>query len=806
MSVTLGYPKQSHSSELQSPSPFLRQDFSQFTTCESYRSTGQGAKNVHARRVADDVIVMGTHRQIGASMVARGAKATALLIVAILAGLLGATSAHADELAEVQGVVTVPGGGVPDTPVSVILSTTSWDNPVTTHFTTTDPVTGHYNFAVPAGSYYLRFEYTGSANIVPIIWSNGGFSSPASPLVALASGATLVLNRELIPGAVVTGTAFGTGGTTLSSLQVVGSGGFFSHGRSTFDATTGVYVLDRLPPGTYSIDFTPNARWKTGRINLSPSTLAVGEVRAGQDIVLADNTTIEGQLFYRGGPPGVYPQGTHVRLWNPSNSNLTNETTAGADGSFHMYGVAPGTYQVCTADWARNFVPNCWGDSPWPGGTTVTVIDGQVVSGIDIGSDPVGSIEGRLLARLSQSAAGSPLETGRVTAYRLEGGSYVAVASTTTQLDGTFVLIQLPPGNYRVRFADDDRRFNAEYWDDQRYFGSSTDISVVAGSTLTLADAILDAKDFDVSRISGADRFDVGVSVSRELYPVGSVPSGGVPVVYVANGYNFPDALAAGPAAALQGGSVLLVEPWAIPASVAGELTRLAPQRIVVAGGPASVSPAVFEQLKAFVPSPLDVVRANGVDRYEASRSVVWDAFGDVGADIAIVTTGANFPDALSAGPAAASQSGPVILVDGSASSIDADTRDLIVDLDIQHVYIAGGTGSVSPGIEASLRALLGASEVTRFAGTDRFEVGVLLSQEFFSDTDYSFIATGYKFPDALTGGPLAAAFGSPLYLSQPECLPANVAYDILDLNAQAVVLLGGPGSLSPAVENLQLC
>ena len=194
------------------------------------------------------------------------------------------------------------------------------------------------------------------------------------------------------------------------------------------------------------------------------------------------------------------------------------------------------------------------------------------------------------------------------------------------------------------------------------------------------------------------------------------------------------------------------------------------------------------------------------MDRYDASRTVVRDAFESVGATIAIVTTGANFPDALSAGPAAASQRGPVILVDGSASSIDGPTRDLLIDLGIDDVYIAGGTGSVSPGIETSLQELLGDGNVTRFAGTDRFEVGVLLSREFFSHADIAFVSTGYKFPDALTGGPLAAASGAPLYLSEPGCMPPAVAFDILDLDAQAVWLLGGPGSLSAAVEELQLC
>ena len=160
----------------------------------------------------------------------------------------------------------------------------------------------------------------------------------------------------------------------------------------------------------------------------------------------------------------------------------------------------------------------------------------------------------------------------------------------------------------------------------------------------------------------------------------------------------------------------------------------------------------------------------------------------------------------LSAGPAASSIGAPVILVDGSESSLDQPTAQLLADLGVKYVAIAGGTGSVNPGIEASLKGLLGTSNVYRVAGKDRFEVAVLISKLFFAEADYAYVATGYKFPDALTGGPLAANNGAPLLLSPPECLPNDVFGEVMDLDAQSLVLLGGPGSLSTSVENLTLC
>jgi hypothetical protein len=88
-------------------------------------------------------------------------------------------------------------------------------------------------------------------------------------------------------------------------------------------------------------------------------------------------------------------------------------------------------------------------------------------------------------------------------------------------------------------------------------------------------------------RQSGADRYATAAAVSKGAFGTN------VPVVYIATGANFPDALGAGPAAAKLGGPILLVRRDAIPAATATELTRLKPAKIVVVGGAGVVSDAV---------------------------------------------------------------------------------------------------------------------------------------------------------------------------------------------------------------------
>ncbi|HSP52313.1 MAG TPA: cell wall-binding repeat-containing protein, partial [Cryobacterium sp.] len=298
------------------------------------------------------------------------------------------------------------------------------------------------------------------------------------------------------------------------------------------------------------------------------------------------------------------------------------------------------------------------------------------------------------------------------------------------------------------------------------------------------------------SRLSGVDRYATAVEVSKS----GFAP--GVARVYVATGYNFPDALSAAPAAARAKSPVLLTDQGTLPDVVRDEIRRLKPAQIVVVGGAPSVSEAVFAQLKALAPA----VRIAGDDRYATSRAIAKDAFGTTGARTAYIATGTNFPDALAAGPAAARYDGPILLVPGNATTLDAATRALIEELGITQVRIAGGTPSLSAGIEAGIRDTRGVTAVSRFAGADRLATAAAINRDAFPTGDTIYLAMSTNFPDALVGSALAGLQGRPLFLTQTQCTDQGVLDGIKRMGATKVVLLGGTPSLSEAVARLAPC
>ena len=98
-------------------------------------------------------------------------------------------------------------------------------------------------------------------------------------------------------------------------------------------------------------------------------------------------------------------------------------------------------------------------------------------------------------------------------------------------------------------------------------------------------------------------------------------PTQSTPIVYIATGLNFPDALAASSPAALGLGPILLVQQNAIPQPTLDELNRLQPADVFIMGGTSAISQAVEDAIEALSFSP-DVTRIAGNNRYETAAEL----------------------------------------------------------------------------------------------------------------------------------------------------------------------------------------
>ncbi len=215
----------------------------------------------------------------------------------------------------------------------------------------------------------------------------------------------------------------------------------------------------------------------------------------------------------------------------------------------------------------------------------------------------------------------------------------------------------------------------------------------------------------------------------------------------------------------------------------------------VILGGTGVVSAAVESSLTALTGMPPR--RLAGADRY-ATAAAISNSGYPPGVSQVFIATGDNFPDALTGGPAAGAQ-GPILLV--RTDSIPPVTAAELVRLKPAGITILGGTGVVSPTVEAQLAAYTSGT-VTRLWGADRYATAAAISAATFAPgVPAAYIATGLNFPDALAGGPVAYQDRSPILLVAPNTIPAATANELTRLAPARIVILGGSGVVSPTVE-----
>jgi Putative cell wall-binding domain len=295
-----------------------------------------------------------------------------------------------------------------------------------------------------------------------------------------------------------------------------------------------------------------------------------------------------------------------------------------------------------------------------------------------------------------------------------------------------------------------------------------------------------------VVRDGGTDRYGTAVKVSQAAFP------GTAPLVYVATGQQYPDALSAASAAAKQGGPLLLTPQGSLPTAVSDEIKRLKPTKVVVVGGTGAVSDAVVTALRSIAPA---VVRIGGADRYATSLAVVKYAFGS--SPSVWVATGNDFPDALSASSAAGIRGSATLLVDGNAATLDPLAAAAITALSPTSLYVVGGTGVVSPGIQTALASI---APTTRLSGTDRFGTNQAVAAAVATTAPSVVFATASDYPDALSGAVLSARRGAPMYLVPQTCIPRQAWIGLNRAGATSITVVGGTGVVGQGVASLTLC
>ncbi|MFL0247581.1 cell wall-binding repeat-containing protein [Candidatus Clostridium stratigraminis] len=287
----------------------------------------------------------------------------------------------------------------------------------------------------------------------------------------------------------------------------------------------------------------------------------------------------------------------------------------------------------------------------------------------------------------------------------------------------------------------------------------------------------------ETARLYGSDRYATSVAVSRYGWVQANT-------VIIATGLDYPDALSASALAKSNNAPILLTEKDALRLDILTEIERLKATKAFLVGGTGAIGVRVEEQLKG---AGINTTRIGGVNRYETSKLVAEQLGIDNGI---IITTGLNFPDALSIAPIAGIKSMPILL--SPNAYLDPYVSSFIKDKNISVSYLAGGTGVIAPQIASTV------TNSKRLGGVDRYETNQIINNEFAEDLNFDtvYLVTGNNFPDALSGSALAAKNNAPIFLTDKNSISSNAINQLKDKGVKKVIILGGTGVVSQNVED----
>jgi putative cell wall-binding protein len=348
-----------------------------------------------------------------------------------------------------------------------------------------------------------------------------------------------------------------------------------------------------------------------------------------------------------------------------------------------------------------------------------------------------------------------------------------------------------------------------------------------AGSAMAETEVITGDGLVPTVRFAGENRFDTAQLIATENTGFEAAFSGDAMIV--ATGDRFPDALAGSSLGGAEAAPIVLtpsttaITPGELDEDLVEAIEGVDPETIYILGE----TEAVSAEIESLIDTGYDaaVTRIGGENRYETAALLARERADELAASAetrtAIVARADEFPDALVAGAIAAATSAgddpapiPILLTDTSGP-VNPFTADVLADLDIERVIIAGGEEAISAEVATELGTIVG-SEPDRVFGPNRYSTAAAfatLAEVEFDDAGFGFgsdhvnLATGENFPDALALGPHAGldiGGPAPILLTEGEILgePATAyleSFGDCDYN-NALHVAGGPVAVPDSV------
>ena len=300
------------------------------------------------------------------------------------------------------------------------------------------------------------------------------------------------------------------------------------------------------------------------------------------------------------------------------------------------------------------------------------------------------------------------------------------------------------------------------------------------------------------NRLSGHTSYETAKVIS-EYYGNGKVKN-----VILSTGNGFADALSASVLAREKGAPILLVDSSVDSSKDAFDYVSEhldSTGTVYIIGGTGIIGTEFEAELNDL--GFKNVVRIAGMDRYDTSYKIA-SSLNDITVSTVVISSGEQYPDALSISSFAANKGWPILLSPHDA--LPQEIKNFLLERKPAKVYITGGVGVISDNVKSEIISLLPQGSVERLTGQSRFDTNVIIAETFAPNPSTVYLATGYGFADALAGCAVAAVNGDPIIFIDPSVptLPKSVANYFGKLYANKLspnlVSFGGSGVVTDEI------
>ena len=248
--------------------------------------------------------------------------------------------------------------------------------------------------------------------------------------------------------------------------------------------TTGAYSVPGLAPGSYRVGFDGSStgnyqpQYANGEGSLAtadPITVTAGQSLTNLDAALQPGGLISGTA--RDAATHAPLSGVTVTLYDTSGNSHASVRTD-ASGEYALTGIPAGSYSVAFELTTQGYLPQfASGKDSLDQANPIAVAAGQSITGVDAAMQPGAQISGTI----TDAATHAPVSGALATVFDSSGA---AVGATKTRADGTYTLLGLRPGSYRVGF---DASGAGDY--EPQYADGTSSLTTAAVTTLGASQA-----------------------------------------------------------------------------------------------------------------------------------------------------------------------------------------------------------------------------------------------------------------------------------------------------------------------------